>query len=185
MAAISVNNTNILTEETQTKAAVGESVAQRIGGANNWHNNYSRSVMVFEAAGTFSSFSTSQLTDVQVHMRTHDFSIASVSMLIVESGTAGTIECDVRYIRDQVDQGSIFSTRPSISFNAGDFSYVAREIPFSGLGSETTGSSTAGTKTLPVLGTTDFNAFDIFTMDITSTGTSSASVQLIIETRAR
>jgi hypothetical protein len=80
-------------------------------------------------------------------------------MFNMKAGSSGTTTLDVHWLNGSGDQGTIFSTKPAIAFNAGNEAYLARNLAS---GNDKTGTGL----TLPVFSKTQFVEFDALRIDI-------------------
>jgi hypothetical protein len=85
--------------------------------------------------------------------------LIGLSMFNMKAGSSGDTTLDIHWLNSGGDQGSIFSTRPKISFNAGNEAYLARNLIS---GNDKTGTGL----TLPVFSKTEFDEFDAMRIDI-------------------
>jgi hypothetical protein len=72
--------------------------------------------VAFHVTGKYASIGAK--TDLMVYRAVFDFTILAARLVIWTAGTAGTTEVDVRL--DDGTPATIFSTRPSVAFGAGD-----------------------------------------------------------------
>lgn len=116
-----------------------------------------RDPLFYDFVGRYSDFGSSQ-TGVLYDRITNDMRLTAARLIISTAGTAGTTEVDVLYKRGAGAWTSIFSTKPSVVYTAGDMAV----------------SSNA------VISTTDLEAGDFLRIDITGvqTGGNGAKLQL-------
>lgn len=115
--------------------------------------------IVFEVNGPYNLKGTPQ-TEVLLERINKAITLLSVRLFVIDAGTAGTLEIDLE--KSSAGGGSwttIFSTRPSLAYTAGDYSL----------------SSNA------VLSTTGFIAGDLLRMNITSVQTSGGNFKVIVD----
>ncbi len=156
MSNISPLRNNIQVEETEFLAAVSESTMQKIGGSVNFINQYQKYDKVWCVNGAYSTLSIPFLGIDNLIYLPDNATITNAFMFCRKAGTSGTTTLDIKYATTPGGTfTSIFSTKPSIGYSAGDFSWCY------------TGSAFANT-TAPVLGTANLNANSVLRMDITT-----------------
>lgn len=99
--------------------------------------------ILFEVFGKYSNFNAPK-TGIMYHRANFDATLSGVVVMVQETGTAGTIDIDIQKKRGAGAFATIFSTRPTVAFGAGDF----------------------GTSTNAVLSDTDLDAGDILRLDV-------------------
>lgn len=108
------------TEETRYKAAVSESVGQKLAGAANFINLRQFDVKIFSLFGPFSRASTPQLGAGGIYYFPFATEIIQVVQYIDTPGTSGTTEVDVKKSSNGgASWASIFSTTPKVTSAAG------------------------------------------------------------------
>lgn len=112
----------------------------------------------FVVKGMYSKFGSGQ-TDVLFDRLNFNITLLAARLVIDKAGTAGTTEVDIYYKRGVGAWTSIFSTKPSVAFGAGD----------------------KGISTNAVMSTTALLAGDLLRMDITSTQTLGNGFTLFLE----
>lgn len=101
--------------------------------------------LTFEVFGPYTVNAAPQ-TGVMYERISFNMTALACRIMVQTAGPSGTLEVDIKYKRGAGAFTTIFSTKPSVSYSAGDL-----------------GLSTNG-----VLSVTDFLAGDIFRLDITS-----------------
>jgi hypothetical protein len=113
--------------------------------------------LVFYVKGNYVSFGT--YTGAAHRRLSNNITITAVRILIIDGGTAGTTEIDLLYKRGVGAFTSIFTTKPSVAYTAGDYTL----------------SSNA------VILTTDLLASDILRLDITSSQTGNEEFHVYVD----
>lgn len=162
MAYTAINSSEIATgepvkAEVQTKIKDNfDDHESRIGTLESAINSFRP--LEFVVKGMYSKFGSGQ-TDVLFDRINFNLTLLAARLVIDKAGTAGTTEVDVYYKRGVGAWTSIFSTKPSVAFGAGD----------------------KGISTNAVLSTTALQAGDLLRMDITSTQTLGNGFTLFLE----
>lgn len=112
----------------------------------------------FSVYGPYSQRTAPQ-TYVLIYRTSFNFTALAARLLVQTAGSAGTLEVDLQMKRGAGAFATIFSTKPSVVYTAGDLAL-----------------STNG-----VLSTTSFLAGDIIRMDITSNQTAGEGFELYLE----
>lgn len=82
--------------------------------------------IVFKAQGALSLYAP--LTGI-VHERVpSNLRLTSARILVIDAGSAGTVEFDVQYKRGGAAFASIFSTRPSVAYTAGSYALSSNAV---------------------------------------------------------
>jgi hypothetical protein len=89
----------------------------------------------------------------------YDLTLTTGKLWIIDAGTSGTLEIDIQYKRGAGAFATIFSTRPSVAFGAGDYSI-----------------STNG-----VLSVTSLLTADVLRLDVTGIMTGNDEFQVFLE----
>lgn len=113
--------------------------------------------LVFYVKGNYVSFGT--FTGAATRRLSSNITITAVRVFIVDGGSAGTTEIDLLYKRGGAGFTTIFTTKPSVVYSAGDYQL----------------SSNA------VLLVTDLQAADILRLDITSSQTGNEEFHVYID----
>lgn len=144
----------IQTEEVRFRAAVSESVGNRLGGTLNFINNFQYDTKAWFVNGKTYNLTTPFTAIDGLFQSAFNIEVIRVFMYVRQAGGAGTTEFDIEYATTPGGSWStIFSTTPKINFAAGDFSWC------------NTGSSFANT-TAPVLSVTTFNQGTVFRCNV-------------------
>lgn len=158
MTEVTPARTLLQVEELRFRAAVSEATAQRIGAGVNFiqTNVYEQKDWwingAYGAGGITIPFTAIDgLTLVEFNAE-----IIDAFMFVRQAGSSGNTTLDIEYATTPGGSWtSIFSTKPSINYQAGDFSWCY------------VGSAFANT-TAPVLSTTSINAKTVFRCNISS-----------------
>ena len=136
----------VQTEESRFRSAVSESLAQKLGSSINFINTYQKYDKIFIANGKYNTLSIPFNAIDGIFVLPDDAEITNAQMFIRQAGSGGSTELDIKYATSPGGTWtSIFSTKPAISYAAGDFSWVYN------------GSSFANT-TAPILSVTQLQA---------------------------
>ncbi len=145
---------NIHVEETQSRFAVSESIAQKMGSSMNFINNRHHAVKRWDINGNYGAITVPFNSIDGYDFCWKDLTIVEVLMWVQVCGSAGTTELDIK--RATASGGSftsIFSTTPKIAFGAGSGVWVKLLGAGSGL-------------TAPVLTSTDLDEGDALRCDL-------------------
>lgn len=133
---------NISISESQFRAAVSESFAQKIGGAINFINDYQMVQKQFFVNGPYNNVTIPFYAFDGLEYAEVKIEIVDAFMFCRGAGSGGDTQLDVEYaLTPGGVWTSIFATKPAINFAAGDFAWT------------NIGASYLNT-TAPVLGTT-------------------------------
>jgi hypothetical protein len=170
---------NVQVEETKYKATVSETTLQKMGAATNFVNNRQYDLHSFNLNGAYQlgvgSTGVDGLYPLVINME-----LVAVTVYSIDAGVSGTTTFDIHWLNSSgVDQGSIFSTKPSISSAAPNNAYgikgLITEIPdFGGTGI-----------TLPVLSKTQFDQGNALRFDIDAAMSSAQNAGLTFHFRPR
>lgn len=179
MADISPARSNILTEETQYRAAVSEALLTKTGASINFINLKQYDQRSFQLNGSY-ALGVGQLGADQIIPLLFDCEIVGFSYWNGGTGTSGSSIFDIhRLTGGDTDAGTIFSTKPEFDSTAANNTYTVRDV----LNSTTVALPTG--HTLAVLSTTQFDAGDALRLDIDAAmpGASNAGVYIFIRPR--
>jgi hypothetical protein len=154
MAEVTAARKMIQIEETQTRGALSESLAQKLGAMGNFINLYQHSEKQFFINGDTAYVTLPFLAVDGFTFFQYNATIIDVWMYVQTNGASGTLELDLK--RATTPGGafsSIFTTTPKIQAAAGNNIWIH------------VGSAVANT-TAPVLSVTDVNAGDAIRCDI-------------------
>jgi hypothetical protein len=181
MADISEQRINIQAEETAYRAANSESTFTRVGAAVNFINKRQYDSKQFFLNGKYYGQGAPQTDLDGAHMMLFDAEIVGVMMFNLVAGSSGTTTIDIKRRTASGGAGtSIFSVLPSITSAAGNHAFVARRL----IPANVLLENPAGT-TAPVLSTTNLDAGDLLTIDLTAVQTGGENCGLIIYYRPR
>jgi hypothetical protein len=182
MSELSPQRKNIHTEEVQYKASVSEAVGFKLGAAINFINLRQYDTKAFYINGPYSINTGPKIAVDGAYLVLHDCEIVGCAMFNIVAGSSGTTTLNVRkYTASNAPSGgaSIFTTKPAISYTAGNYAFVFKRFQ-----DDTTLENPSGT-TLPVLATNQLNAGDMLVIDIDSYQTGAENCGLILFTRPR
>lgn len=179
MTDLTVKRINIQQEETAYKAGVSEATASRLGQSINFINKRQYDSHQFNFNGVYA-----ELVDINqldgVFPCLFDLEIVGITLYNGTSGTSGTTQLDIEWFNaSNANQGSIFSTKPSLDFNSPDNAFLIQRT----VDSQTLQNPTGAT--LPVLSKTDFSAGDVLRAKITSSMSGGEDAMLAIHFRPR
>tara|TARA_R110002167_G_scaffold198805_1_gene401913 strand:- start:202 stop:744 length:543 start_codon:yes stop_codon:yes gene_type:complete len=170
---------NVQVEETEYKSAVSESTAQKLGGSINFINTRQYDLHSFNLNGAYQlgvgSTGVDGLYPVVINME-----LVAITIYSVDAGVSGTTTFDIHWLSSSgADQGSIFSTKPSINSSAPNNAFgikglVTEVLDFGGTGI-----------TLPVLSKTQFNQGNALRFDIDAAMSSAQNAGLTFHFRPR
>jgi hypothetical protein len=165
---------NIQAEETDYRSGTSEAVFQRVGKSINFVNKRQHQVKEFMANGRYSA----KVGFEGLLVFPINCEVLGCVLSVLEAGSSGTTAMDVHwYSAPGVDEGTIFTTKPSITSAAGDAAYV-------GVYDETSIGGGTG-MTGPELAKTEFDAGDALRVDIDTAQDSSYTASLTIYFRPR
>lgn len=170
---------NVQIEETEYKSAISESTAQKMGASVNFINNRQFDQHSFNLNGAYQLGVGSTGVD-GIYPIIMNMELVAVTIYSIDAGVSGSTTFDIHWLSASgVDQGSIFSTKPSISSSAPNNSFgikgLITEVPdFGGTGI-----------TLPVLSKTEFNVGNALRFDIDSAMSSAQNAGLTFHFRPR
>lgn len=115
MAEITPERQVIQQEDTAFRRGVSEAVLSKIGAQNNFINKYQTDIKEFKLNGSYGVATGIAFFD-GVAQFFYNSEIVGISFYNGQSGTSGTTTFDLRWKNAAgADQGSIFSTLPSIN----------------------------------------------------------------------
>lgn len=118
---------NLQIEACQFRAAVSESFAQAMGGAENFINYFQYSEKNFVANGQYNLMTAPQTFVDMVTVFPFDAQVVDVWFYNLTAGASGSTQVDILVATPGTATGSwtsIFTTKPSIAYNAGDNTWV-------------------------------------------------------------
>lgn len=166
-------------EDVAYKAAVSEAVATKYGQSINFINRRQLDHHAFLLNGDYASASGSTGTD-GIFVFLFDVELVGFYYYCNQVGTTGTTTLDIHKLSGGgTDDGSIFSTLPSVDTTASNDSYTL----YDQLNSTTVSNPTG--HTLAVLSTVNFDAGDALRMDVDATMGGANGFQLGVLYRPR
>ncbi len=176
MADLIEERLNIQIEETQYKAAVSESTMSRVGASINFVNKRQHDTKQFFINGKYYVGGASQTGVDGAYMFLFDAEITGIAMFNLIAGASGTTTLDiVRYTASNTGGSSIFATKPSITYTAGNNAYVGVALT----PSYTILENPSGT-TAPTMALTTASAGDLIKMNVTSVQTGGENAGIVI-----
>lgn len=164
MTDISEERIIIQEEETKYRAAVSEATLSRVGAVSNFISKRQSDNKMFSFNGPYYGKGAPQTNIDGAWPILFDMEIVGICLFNMVAGSSGSLTVDIRkYTASNTGGTTIFTTKPSILFSAGNNVYV-----FSRFGEDpSTLENPAGT-TLPVLSATTALAGDLLVVDITA-----------------
>lgn len=110
-------------EEVKYRSSVSEATLTRVAATTNHINNRQMDSKSFVLNGPYDQGGAMQTGVDGAWIVPVDMTITKISMYVLEAGTSGTTTFDVRRFTDAntpVGGATIFGTKPSIDFSAGD-----------------------------------------------------------------
>jgi hypothetical protein len=174
MAIVTPSRELIVESEVDFRSPVSEAVEFKKASTSNFVSLYQNKGMEFKFVGPFGVLT---LPEDGTRSEIFDFEVVGISGTLLDRGTAGTTEVEIKYYRGGVDQGTILSTTLKITSGAG----VAQ------FHTETVDSTTSNTNVsqLPVLSVTDFNAGDAIYGKLVTAGASAEQLSITVHYRPR
>lgn len=155
---------------TSAQIVTGEPTSQELFSAvkGNFEDHEARLLSVENATGAvqpllltvngnYSGFGAK--TNVLVYRVPYGITVLAARLMIITAGASGTTEIDLQYKRGGAAFATLFSTRPSVGYAAGDLAISTNQI----------------------LSVTALQAGDILRLDTTAVQTSAKGYQVIIE----
>lgn len=177
MAKLQEIKRDVYEEETSFRKSVSEAVAQKLGNSINFINNRQYDSHQFNFNGQY-ALGVGVVGADGIFPILFDMEIMGFTMYNRRAGISGTTTIDLQWLSDSnVNNGSIFSTKPSISSAAPNNSYMIKNI--------LTGTDiklpTGGTS--PVLSKTSFVAGDAILCVIDSAMSGGETMAVMIHYR--
>jgi hypothetical protein len=179
MAEITPARSNIFEEDVAFKQSISSAVGTKIGQGLNFVNLFQFDQHNWNLNGDFSVVAASEVGD-GVFICQEDMELVGYALYIGTNGSTGSsITCDLHWISsDGTDNGTIFSTKPSIATSAADGSFTHSNIRAAS--SEVPTGHTEGT-----FSKTTFDRHDGIRLDLDSSTGGASNLQLIIFFRPR
>lgn len=174
MTDITDSRNFIQEEETRFRSPLSENLLNRVGAALNFVMNRQRSVYMFEFAGPYRPLNGGE---GGVFGMTIDQEVIGISGRVRNSGASGSTVVDLHLEQNDIDQGSVWSTKLTIPATGGVSTFF---IDFAGA----TSQATAGI-TLPTFTTRDFSQYDTLRLDLDSAASGANDLIINLEYRPR
>ena len=166
-------------EEVSYRSALSEALFFRMGAVTNFISKKQYDTHSWMLNGVYALGAGSTGPD-GVFTFLFDAEIIGISYYSGNAGSGGTTSLDVHWLSSgDTDNGSIFSTKPSVDSTASDGTYTSRDIENNITHSLPTGH------TLAVLSKTTFNAGETLRMDLDTAMPAANNFQLSIQYRPR
>lgn len=179
MSNLTEARSDIELEDVKFRASISEAVGNKMGASINFINRKQYDKHSWNLNGPYSLGVGSTGTD-GVYTFLFDAEIVGFSYFNGTTGTSGTTTIDITYLDvAQVDQGSIFSTLPSVTTTAANNTFTTYDV----LNSTTLSNPTG--HTLAVMSTTSFNAGDTLRLDLNAAMIAANNFQMTIYFRPR
>ena len=178
MTDITEARENIQIEDVKFKSAVSEAVASILGGSINFINKRQYDCHNWNLNGDFSLVQLSEVGD-GVFICQENMEIVGYALYIGTNGNSGNTTVDIHSISsDGTDNGSIFTTKPSIDDTASDGSFTHSNVRDSD-------NEVPTGHTLVVFNNLNFNRHDGLRLDLDSASGGASDLQLTIFFRPR
>lgn len=179
MADIVGTRYNIKTEDVIFRSSVSEAVGNKLGAAVNFINTKQTDSKLWYLNGNYSSSPNTIGVD-GAYICEVDMEIYFVGMYNLIAGSAGSTEFDLfRHTSSGVGGGSIFSSKPSLPFSAGNNAYLAKRFF-----DNTILENPAGC-VQPVLISANLDAGDMITCNLTGVQVDGQNAGIILNMRPR
>lgn len=179
MSNLAESRQDLELEDVAYRASVSEAVANKIGTSINFINRRQCDQHAWHLNGDYTLGAGSVGTD-GIFVFLFDAEIIGFSYYNQETGASGTTEVDVHWLSGgDTDEGSIFSTLPSVDSTAANGTYTL----YDQLNTNTISNPTG--HTLAVLSKTDFVSGDALRLDLDTVMSGANGFQLIIHYRPR
>lgn len=150
MAEITPSRELLDEKDTAYKRSLSESIMTRFGATNNFIAKYQTDIKEFKMNGSYSVATGITYFD-GIASFFYNSEIVGVTFYNGQSGVSGTTTFDLRWQDENgVDQGSIFSVKPSINSTSSDETFAQRNLETGNDNGKTTGV------TLPTFSKTTF-----------------------------
>ena len=174
MTDIAVARRNVTVEETQYRASLSEATFNKFGGAVNFINKRQNDKHSWNLNGSYKLGEGSTGTD-GVFPCLFDMAITGFAYYNNVTGTSGSTVIDIHYMEaDGTDNGSVFSTLPSVDDTASDNTTTIYDV----INSNTVANPTG--HTLGVMDTTTFTAGQVLRLDLDSAMSDANTFQFVI-----
>lgn len=166
-------------EEVSYRASVSEFTFNKIGGSVNFINNRQYDTHRFQLNGSYPLGAGSTGTD-GAYIFLFNCELVGLSIYHGQQGLSGTTYVDLHWLSGgNTDEGSIFTTRPTIDSSAVDFSYSLYDVLNSSDIILPTGI------TSPVFNKVNFNQGDAIRFDLDSAMVGARDLSVTIHFRPR
>jgi hypothetical protein len=180
MTDITAQRINIQAEETDYRSAVSEGTMTRMGAAVNFINTRQYDTHAFHLNGLYKK-GVSVVGSDGIFPVLFDMEIVGITMWNRRNGTSGNTTLDVQWLSAPgVNEGTIFSAKPSFNNNVGNSAYMIKDFL-----SDTVVVEPALGATDPVLSKSQFDAGDALLLVIDSAMVGAEDCSLLIHFRPR
>jgi len=171
MTDITASRNIIQNEETRYRAAVSESTLTRVGASLNHVMFKQHDKHTFNFNGPYSV--ALGVGNDGMYIFNVDMEITYISMSNIVKGTSGVTSLDIHWLSGGgTDNGSIFSTKPSMDVTTPNNAYFLRDVVNS------TTIATAAGVTIPTFTKTTFSAGDAIRCDLDTVMTNAQNLSL-------
>ena len=179
MAIVTPARKNIEINDVAFRSSISEAVGNKISAFINFINSFQYDKHSWNLNGPYSLGVGSTGTD-GVFTFLFNVEVVGFSYYAGVIGNSGTTTVDVHWISGgDTDEGTIFTTKPSVTTTASDDTITTRDVLNSATLSNPTGH------TLAVLNKTDFDAGDTLRLDLDDAMTGANNFQFTIFFRPR
>lgn len=180
MTDITEQRINIQAEETDYRSAVSEGTMTRVGAALNFVNKRQYDTHAFHLNGLYRK-GVSVIGSDGIFPILFDMEIVGITMWNRVNGTSGNTTLDVQWLSAPgVNEGTIFTTKPSFDNNVGDNAYMIKNMATSTVIIEPALGATD-----PILSKSQFDAGDALLLVIDSAMPDAEDCSLLIHFRPR
>jgi hypothetical protein len=180
MTAVNPQRIIIQQEETQDRASVAASTVTRLAAASN-HAAGKIIYVHYNLNGPYFINGPQDAIETPF-IAEKNYDIIFVSMAVITAGISGNAEVDIRRYtgpNTPLLGTSIFSTRPLISWTAGNFSYLLKDVEMNNVIVTGTGI------TQPVMSITQINQGEMLSLNLTQVQTNGEGLSLKLTLRER
>ena len=162
-------------EELDFKSGVTERTAFKIGEVNNFISLFQNKAYDFQFLGPFEPLNGGEDGTRGLLFNSE---IIGITGRLAKSGDTGTTLIDCHLVRNQVDQGSIFSSPISISNTAANGAHFGKDLVLNN-------NETPAGVVLPTISTVILNQFDDLRIDVDSAAVGAEDLTITIHYRLR
>ena len=179
MTDVTIARENIQIEEVQYRSSVSEAVGTKLGGSINFINERQYDSHTFNLNGPYKLGEGSTGTD-GIFPILYNMEIIAYTVFNLTPGSSGVTNVDVHWLSGGgTDNGSIFSSAPSINTTAAANAYAIKDVKGD------IGDKTAGGIALGTISKTTFDAGQALRFDLDAGMIGAENCGLIVHFRPR